>query len=208
MTQRAARVRLLCLDVDGVMTDGTVALDDLGHETKRFNARDGLGITLWRRLGGEVAVITGRAGLAVRHRLEELGVRHLCSGSKDKLQDFHALLLALGMRADEAAFVGDDLPDLPVMRACGYPVAVHDAAPEVRAAALFVTATAGGRGAVRETVEHLLRSQDRWNQALAIFDGAHDAAPGTGTPEVAASAAPVAPALRAQGRGDDKPFSG
>ena len=77
MTARAASVRLLCLDVDGVLTDGTVQLDDLGHETKRFNAKDGLGISLWRRLGGEVAVITGRAGLAVRHRLEELGVRHL-----------------------------------------------------------------------------------------------------------------------------------
>lgn len=171
MTARAAKVRLLCLDVDGVLTDGSVSLDDLGHETKRFHAHDGLGISLWRRLGGEVAVITGRAGLAVRHRLQELGVRHLYSGSQDKLQDFHAALQALGMRAEEAAFVGDDLPDLPVLRACGYPVAVQNAAAEVRAAALYVTATAGGRGAVRETVEHLLRSQDRWTQALAIFDG-------------------------------------
>ena len=73
MTPRSAQVRVLCLDVDGVLTDGTVALDDLGHETKRFNAKDGLGIAIWRRMGGEVAVITGRAGQAVRHRLEELG---------------------------------------------------------------------------------------------------------------------------------------
>ena len=165
----AARIRVLCLDVDGVLTDGSVWLDDLGHETKRFHARDGLGIALWRRLGGEVVVITGRAGLAVRHRLEELGVRHLWSGSHDKLADLRAALAAVGAAPDEVAFVGDDLPDLPAMRACGYPVAVHDAAPEVRAAALHVTAPAGGHGAVRETVEHPLRSQNRWNEALAIF---------------------------------------
>ena len=176
MTARAASVRLLCLDVDCVLTDGTVALDDLGHETKRFNAKDGLGISLWRRLGGEVAVITGRAGLAVRHRLEELGVRHLYSGSHDKLHDLRAAAGACGVPLEAVAFVGDDLPDLPAMRACGYPVAVHDAAAEVRAAAAFVTSAPGGRGAVREAVEHLLRTQDRWNDALAIFDAA--AAPG------------------------------
>lgn len=172
MTARAASVRLLCLDVDGVLTDGTVALDDLGHETKRFNAKDGLGISLWRRLGGDVAVITGRAGLAVRHRLEELGVRHLYAGSHDKLHDLRAAAGACGVPLEAVAFVGDDLPDLPAMRACGYPVAVHDAAAEVRAAAAFVTSAPGGRGAVREAVEHLLRTQDRWNDALAIFDAA------------------------------------
>lgn len=165
----AARVRLLCLDVDGVLTDGTVALDDLGHETKRFHARDGLGIRLWMRLGGQVAIITGRTGLAVRHRLEELGVRMLFSGSSDKLRDFQAVLAESGRTAEETAFVGDDLPDLPALSACGYPVAVRDAAPEVLAAARFVTAAPGGRGAVRETIEHLLRSQNRWNDALAIF---------------------------------------
>jgi len=165
----AARVRLLCLDVDGVLTDGTVALDDLGHETKRFHARDGLGIRLWTRLGGQVAVITGRSGLAVRHRLEELGVRLLYSGSADKLHDLHAALRETGLTPGETAFVGDDLPDLPAMRACGYPVAVRDAAQEVLAIARYVTAAPGGRGAVREAVEHLLRSQNRWNDALAIF---------------------------------------
>ncbi len=172
MTRRAESVRLLCLDVDGVLTDGTVALDDLGHETKRFNAKDGLGISLWRKLGGEVAVITGRAGLAVRHRLEELGVRHLYSGSHDKLHDLRSAAEACGVPLEAVAFVGDDLPDLPAMRACGYPVAVHDAAQEVRDAAAFVTAAPGGRGAVREAVEHLLRTQNRWNDALAMFASA------------------------------------
>lgn len=189
MTARADPVRLLCLDVDGVLTDGTVLLDDLGHETKRFNAKDGLGIALWRRLGGEVAVITGRAGLAVRHRLEELGVRHLYSGSHDKLEDLRHAADACGVPLSSAAFVGDDLPDLPAMRACGYPVAVHDAAAEVRAAAAYVTAAPGGHGAVREAVEHLLRTQDRWNDALAMFGSTP--APGTG-----------------RGAGDERPRSG
>lgn len=170
MTHRAASVRLLCLDVDGVLTDGSVLLSDLGHETKRFNVKDGLGISLWRRLGGEVAVITGRSGLAVRHRLEELGVRHLYGGSSDKLTDLQSAASACGVTLAEIAFVGDDLPDLPAMRACGYPVAVSDAAAEVRAVAAFVTASQGGRGAVRETVEHLLRTQNRWNEALSMFD--------------------------------------
>ena len=189
MTPGAGPVRLLCLDVDGVLTDGAVLLDDLGHETKRFNAKDGLGISLWRRLGGEVAVITGRSGLAVRHRLEELGVRHLYSGSRDKLEDLRHAAAACGIALDAVAFIGDDLPDLPAMRACGYPVAVHDAAAEVRAAAAFVTAAPGGRGAVREAVEHLLRAQDRWNDALAMFGSTP--APG-----------PV------RGAGDDRPRSG
>lgn len=145
----AARVKLLCLDVDGVLTDGTVALDDLGHETKRFHARDGLGIRLWTRLGGQVAVITGRSGLAVRHRLEELGVRLLYSGSADKLHDLHAALRETGLTPAEAAFVGDDLPDLPAMRACGYPVAVRDAAQEVLAIARYVTAAPAVRMSLR-----------------------------------------------------------
>ena len=185
MTARAASVRLLCLDVDGVLTDGTVALDDLGHETKRFNAKDGLGITLWRRLGGEVAVITGRAGLAVRHRLEELGVRHLYAGSHDKLHDLRAAAGACGVPLEAVAFVGDDLPDLPAMRACGYPVAVADAVPEVRAVAAFVTAAPGGRGAVREVVEHLLRVQDRWSEALSMFDAPSAAGAGIDRPRSA-----------------------
>lgn len=168
----AAGIRVLCLDVDGVLTDGTVALDDLGHETKRFNVKDGLGIAVWRRLGGDVAVITGRAGLAVRHRLEELGVRRLHAGVSDKATAIAEVAREAGCHLSHVAFVGDDLPDLAAMRLCGYPVAVHDAAPEVRAAAAYVTSAHGGHGAVREVVEHLLRSQDRWNDALAMFDPA------------------------------------
>ena len=105
----AAGIRVLCLDVDGVLTDGTVALDDMGHETKRFNVKDGLGIAVWRRLGGDVAVITGRAGLAVRHRLEELGVRRLHAGVVDKASAIADVARDAGCPLSQVAFVGDDM---------------------------------------------------------------------------------------------------
>jgi 3-deoxy-D-manno-octulosonate 8-phosphate phosphatase (KDO 8-P phosphatase) len=175
---RAASVRLLCLDVDGVLTEGAVVLDGEGRELKSFSVRDGLGIVLWQRLGGKVAVLTGRSSGAVERRMQELGVAQVRQGCKDKAQDLRAVAAECGIPLDQAAFVGDDLPDLPAMRLCGYPVAVQDAAPEVRAAAAFVSVAPGGKGAVREVVEHLLKAQDRWNDALAMFD----AAPTAGSP--------------------------
>ena len=170
------RIRLLCLDVDGVLTDGSIWLSDRGEESKGFHVRDGFAIRLWQRLGGTVAVITGRSGLAVRHRLEELGVRHLVNGSSDKGHDLERLLGELGIAASACAMVGDDLPDLPALRRCGHAIAVADAAAEVRAAAAFVTAARGGHGAVREAVEHLLRREGRWGEALAACGAAGGAA--------------------------------
>jgi len=165
----APRIRLLCLDVDGVLTDGSISISDRGEETKRFHVRDGFALRLWRRLGGEVAVITGRSGLALRHRLEELGIGELVNGSVDKGRDFDRLLGELGVAAAEVAMVGDDLPDLPALLRCGYPIATADAVAEVRAVAAFVTAARGGQGAVREAVEHLLRRDGRWDEALAAY---------------------------------------
>jgi 3-deoxy-D-manno-octulosonate 8-phosphate phosphatase (KDO 8-P phosphatase) len=167
----AAAVRLLCLDVDGVLTDGTVRFDGEGRESKSFSVRDGLGIVLWQRLGGAVAIVTGRPlGEALAARVRELRIDHVYASSTDKAADLRRAAEACGVPTSAAAFVGDDLPDLPAMRACGYPVAVADAVQEVRAAAAFVTAAEGGRGAVRDVVEHLLRAQDRWSQALAMFE--------------------------------------
>ncbi len=166
----AAGIRLLCLDVDGVLTDGGISIDDAGHETKRFHVRDGAALRMWSRLGLETAVITGRSGMALRHRLRELGVRHVISGSKDKGAAFDGLLRDLGMRASEAAMIGDDLPDLPILRRCGLPIAVADATAEVIAIARFVTARPGGNGAVREAVERMLRDAGRWEEAVRTFD--------------------------------------
>jgi 3-deoxy-D-manno-octulosonate 8-phosphate phosphatase (KDO 8-P phosphatase) len=117
-----------------------------------------------------VAIITGRSGQAVRRRAEELGIDHVLSGIERKGEAFEGLLAELGMTASEAAMVGDDLPDLPVLARCGYPVAVRDAAPEVIAVAAWVTSQPGGRGAVREVVEHLLRARGAWADAVAHFE--------------------------------------
>ncbi len=169
-TADPASIRLLCLDVDGVLTDGSILLDDHGVETKRFFVRDGTGLRAWQRAGGRVAIITGRSGDAVRRRADELGVDRVLSGVERKGEAFESLLVEFGMAADEAAMVGDDLPDLPVLSRCGYPVAVRDAAPEVQAVATLITSQPGGRGAVREVVEHLLRARGAWEAAVAHFE--------------------------------------
>ncbi len=161
-----AKVRLLCLDVDGVLTDGSVLIDDAGVETKRFFVRDGTAIRMWQRHGGMIAIITGRRGPALRHRADELGIEHLLEGVDRKGEAFDALLEALGVEAVEAAMVGDDLPDLPILERCGYPVAVADAAAEIVEAACHVTTATGGRGAVREVVELLLKAKGEWGPSV------------------------------------------
>ena len=165
----AANVEVLCLDVDGVMTDGGIQLDDNGVETKRFHVRDGTGIRVWLKLGYQVALITGRSGNVVKHRAAELGIRHVVQGSSDKAEALDGLLRELSLAPAQAAVLGDDLPDLAMMRPAGYAMAVADAAPEVRQAAAFVTTLAGGRGAVREAIEHLLREKNRWEEAVGLF---------------------------------------
>ncbi len=165
----AANVELLCLDVDGVMTDGGICLDDNGVETKRFHVRDGTGIRLWTTLGYQVALITGRSGNAVKHRAAELGIRHVVQASTDKAQALEDWLGVLSLAPIQAAVLGDDLPDLAMMRGAVYAMAVADAVPEVRRAAVFVTTLGGGNGAVREVIEHLLREKNRWDEAVGLF---------------------------------------
>jgi 3-deoxy-D-manno-octulosonate 8-phosphate phosphatase (KDO 8-P phosphatase) len=171
----AATVRVLVLDVDGVLTDGSIQIDDLGHETKRFNVRDGLGIKLWQKLGLEVAIITGRSGRAVQHRSTELGITNLVQGSGDKLAALQSMIGTLGVRLDQVATLGDDWPELEMMRHVGYPMAVADADAHVRAAAAFVTAKPGGHGAVREAIEHLLSARGLLDKALRLYDSSHAA---------------------------------
>ncbi len=162
-------LRLLCLDVDGVLTDGSVLLDDHGVETKRFHVRDGTGIRIWLRLGFEICVVTGRQGAALRHRMSELGVRHILQGQQDKLPAFLRLLEELQITPAETAVLGDDLPDLPMLRACGYPMAVADASADVREIAVYTTLRPGGHAAVREAIEYLIKNLGRWDEALEIY---------------------------------------
>ncbi|MCK4873184.1 MAG: HAD hydrolase family protein [Phycisphaerales bacterium] len=150
------KVRLLTLDVDGVLTDGSILIDDLGREAKRFHVRDGAGIRMWIKTGRQVAIITGRRGMAVTHRAAELGIALVYQGRLDKAAVLREIAEKTGIEPEATAHVGDDLPDLPVMRMVGYPIAVGDAVDAVRNAAAHVTERPGGHGAVREAIEHLL----------------------------------------------------
>jgi len=156
LADSAEAVTLLVLDVDGVLTDGSILIDDDGRECKRFHVRDGTGLALWREMGGETAIITGRSSRVVLHRARELRVGRVVQGSRDKAADLDRICRELGHAPEASAAMGDDLPDLPMLEACGYPIAVADADPSIRRRARFVTEAAGGRGAVREAVEHLL----------------------------------------------------
>ena len=163
------KIHLIVLDADGVLTDGLIHVDHRGVETKTFHTRDGLGLRLWMTLGYEVGIISGRASMVLQHRARELGIVHVIQGCRDKRHAFGELLADVGLVASQAAVMGDDLPDLPMMTLCGYPMAVADAAEEVRAVAEFVTTLPGGRGAVREAVEHLLKVSGEWDDALRLF---------------------------------------
>lgn len=159
---RAARIRLLVLDVDGVLTDGALVYGPSGEETKRFYVRDGLALQLARSAGIEIAILSGRASAAVTRRMSELGIVEVHQGVADKRAALLAMLERLGIEARDAAVMGDDLPDIAVMKLAGLGLAPSDAAPETRRAAAWVSRSPGGRGAVREAVEMLLRSRKAW----------------------------------------------
>lgn len=168
---RAAAIRLLALDVDGVLTDGGLYLGATAGgervELKRFEITDGLGIHLLQSAGIEVAIVTRRASEAVRLRAEELGIRECHQqASPTKLPVVEEMAQRRGFGLDAVAFVGDDLADLPVLRRVGFPVAVANAVAEVRATAVWVTRRRGGRGAVRELAEALLRARGEWSAAV------------------------------------------
>lgn len=164
-----AGICFLICDVDGVLTDGRIILDSSGVETKAFHVRDGSGLKYWLRAGHQAALLSGRESPAVDRRAAELGLTLVEQGAKDKLPAFERLLKAAGCTADEAAFVGDDLPDLPVLRRAGFGVAVADAVAEFRSAADYTTQARGGHGAVREVVELLLKAQGKWAGILERY---------------------------------------
>jgi 3-deoxy-D-manno-octulosonate 8-phosphate phosphatase (KDO 8-P phosphatase) len=154
--ERARRIRLLVLDVDGVLTDGRLFISPAGEEFKVFHVRDGSGLVAVQRAGVTVAIISGRDSAAVATRAAELGIRHTRQGVVDKGAELAALMRELGLGADETACVGDDTPDLPMLRAAGLAVAVADAHPAAKAAAHWITPSPGGRGAVRDVCDLLL----------------------------------------------------
>lgn len=159
-------IRLLVLDVDGVLTDGTIYMDDAGRQMRGFHIQDGLGINMWKAAGGQVALLTSKRSEAVMARARMLGIDLVMQGQEDKLPGLEQLLHTTGVSAAETAYIGDDLLDLVVMRRVGFPIAVANAVEEVKEIARHVTRRRGGDAAVREAIEHLLKSAGLWAAAL------------------------------------------
>ena len=157
--QRAAHVKLIIFDVDGVLTDGRLILGDDGQEYKAFHSRDGHGIKLLQQSGVEVAIITGRTSKVVEHRMANLGVQHVYQGQEHKLPAFERLIAKLGYERHETAYVGDDVIDLPILLRVGFAVAVADAHPLVRQHAHWQTPNGGGKGAARDVCELIMEAQ-------------------------------------------------
>ncbi len=163
-----ANIKVLALDVDGVLTDGTITFGTwTKKEIKTFHVHDGMGISLWQKAGNHVVLLSGRNAECVKLRAKELGIKYVHQGSLDKIADLEATLAKLEATAEQTCFVGDDLGDMPVMQHVGYSIAVHNAAQEVRQTASWTTTRNGGRGAVREAIEHLMKANDTWETAVS-----------------------------------------
>jgi 3-deoxy-D-manno-octulosonate 8-phosphate phosphatase (KDO 8-P phosphatase) len=163
---RLKQIRLVLLDVDGVLTSGDIIYSDSGEQIKIFDVKDGLGIRLLKEAGIEVGIITGRRGKALQHRCDNLGIDLIFDGIRNKAQALHDIQAETGIPIEAMAFVGDDLPDLPAMKKVGLAVAVGDAVSLVREEAHMVTHTGGGKGAVREVSEAILKAQGLWDDLI------------------------------------------
>jgi len=161
--EKAALIKLIIFDVDGVLTDRKIYFSDQGHEFKAFNSLDGFGLKALRQTGVEIGIITTRNSPMVKRRMDELGVKYVYQGYSDKLIALTELTQLLNLSLPEVAYVGDDLPDLPIMRRCGLGIAVADAADFVRQHADWQTTAAGGKGAAREACELIMRAQNTLN---------------------------------------------
>jgi len=159
-----ADIQLLALDVDGVLTDGTMIINADGTESKSFNLLDGHGIRMWQRAGLKVAFLSGRTSEATKHRAEQLEVEYVYQDCFDKLPALKKLLEQLALSEQQVAYIGDDLMDLPVISYAGFGVAVANAVDEVKQRADYVTTRRGGDGAVREVIEYILKNSGRWQK--------------------------------------------
>lgn len=166
---KARNIRLLALDVDGVLTDGRLYFSASGDELKAFNILDGHGIKLLRSQGVEVAIITGRTSPLTARRASDLGIVHLAQGREDKKQALSELCTTLSIHLDEVAYVGDDLPDLGAIRACGLGICVANAHEALKPHADYCTTQKGGEGAVREVCDLILKAQDKYDAIIAHY---------------------------------------
>ena len=164
-----ADIELLAMDVDGVLTDGTLVVNADGSESKFFNSMDGHGIKMWQRAGLKVALISGRASEPTQRRAEQLQIEYVFQDCHDKLPVLENLLKQLGLAPNKVAYIGDDLTDLPAIRFAGFGVTVANAVDEVKKYADYVTTRAGGGGAVREVIEYILKNTGKWQQLITRY---------------------------------------
>lgn len=169
LTERIKKIKLLILDVDGVLTDGRIIYDSQGRDSKFFNVHDGLGVYLLRRAGIKTILITAKGSKTIRHRARDMRVEEFYQDIFPKTEVLEKILKKHKVNKDEICFIGDDLVDLCIMKEVGLPVAVENAALEVKDTACYITRKSGGRGAVREVAELILRTQNRWEEAIAIY---------------------------------------
>jgi len=165
--EQAKNIKLVILDVDGVMTDGRIVINDEGVESRNFDIKDGMGVIVLQLCGIDVAIITSKKSGAVRHRAEELKIKRFYEGIKKKTEPYAQMLEELNISDAEVCYVGDDLVDLSMMKRVGLPVAVGDAVADVKEAAAYVTTARGGHGAVREVAELILKAQGKWDAVLS-----------------------------------------
>jgi 3-deoxy-D-manno-octulosonate 8-phosphate phosphatase (KDO 8-P phosphatase) len=168
--EKAERVRLLILDVDGVLTDGRIVIDDNGVESKFFNEKDGHGLKLLMRAGIPVVLLSGRQSEATRHRATDLGISEVYQNIHRKAEAFDRIVREKQLEYEQIGYVGDDLVDLPVLKRAGFSAVVADAVSELIPHADFVTKRDGGRGAVREVVEFVLKVQGKWDEVISRYE--------------------------------------
>ena len=169
IVEQAGQVRMVLLDVDGVLTDGSIYIGPGGAESRSFHSRDGMGIRLGQKGGLSFGIISGRSCEAVARRSSELDITEVHQGIRDKVRCFEEILARVEMSEKDVCFIGDDLVDIPLMRRVGLAAAPGDAAPEAREVAHYVTVSDGGRGVVREVVDLLLRASGRWERVTNDF---------------------------------------
>jgi 3-deoxy-D-manno-octulosonate 8-phosphate phosphatase (KDO 8-P phosphatase) len=170
INEKLKRIKMLILDVDGVMTDGRIIMDDAGREMKNFDVRDGHGIKILQRYGIKVAILTGRQSKVVGHRAKDLEIEDVHQGAFNKKEIFDQILKKRKLKACETAFMGDDIVDIPVLKRVGFSAAVADALDVVKKSADYVTRNGGGHGAVREVCEMILQAQGKWPEIAAKYE--------------------------------------
>ena len=167
--QNLENIKMLILDVDGVLTDGTIVINADGSESKFFNSLDGHGIKMWQRSGLGVAILSGRESEPTKHRAKQLEIEHVFEDCHDKLPVLEQFLKKINLQPEEAAYIGDDVVDLTSMRYVGFSIAVANAVDEVKRQADFVTNRPGGSGAVREAIEYILKKSGRWQKLMERY---------------------------------------